>query len=302
MADETTATSAPDTASGAGTEQAAPPAGGQATTQPAAGAGAGAAPTAGAAAGAKPWFEHGGRSFKDSAELSAHLDSEVETGRRERLNQQHYTAEIAKLREQQRQHEAAVAKHNEEAARFNSVRPQYEQLDAIVRQRPEIGRQIAQLIGQAPSAADISEREDAQRQALREEIMGEFKPMLDEYNERRKQEEEDRMIQEVIGDKRVFPYGVDESKVNETLAAMKKQPDFAREIVTVVAKLHAHPSEVAGQNGAAASAQGAGTGRTLLPASGSGGAAVPPEGAFKKGATFEEIREQALRNAGIEVG
>lgn len=131
--------------------------------------------------------------------------------------------------------------------------------------------------------------------------MGEFQPMLDEYNERQKKAKEDALIAEVIGDTRVFPHGVDEAKVKETLAAMVAQPDFMREIVTVVAKLHANPSVAPDQNGTAAAAQGASTGRTLLPANGSGGAAVPPEGAFKKGATFDEIREAQLKRLGVEL-
>ena len=242
-----------------------------------------------------PWFSHGGTDFKTAEELTQHLDREVETGRRERLNQEHYTSQLGQLREQQRIHAEAVRRQQEEAREWGEVKGKYEKLHRLMQERPDVAAKINEALGQAPTADAIALREAQSREQMKRELMKDFEPMLTEYKARQAEARQSDMIAKVVADKRTFPHGVDEGKMREEIKRLASSPNFEEEVITLVAKLHARSGakapESAGTNGSARA------GRQSLPSARGSGVQVPdfhvdPE------STFEE--RYAAQRAAVE--
>ena len=251
---------------------------------------------------AGPWFSHGGRDFADAAALTEHLDAEVETGRRERLNQQSYAQQLSELNEQRRQFQQRSQEFERQQQDGAGWRERLQKLEDLYRTRPDVAKQIEEAIGQAPSA-------DAMEQRIRAQLKKEYGPVLQDYENRKAREEEDRVISEVVGDKRVFPHGVQEDKMRAEIARLAEvaetggRPALQREIITLAAKLYQN------QAGAAAAAEPAASNTTvsdrpdgsrpsLMPASGSGAPVPPPESALPMDATFDEVMHQHLQEVG----
>lgn len=188
---------------------------------------------------AEPFFSHGESSWATKEDLTAHLDSERETGRRERLNMRDYATRLEQIKARTDKHDAAVKQFREEQQKFAPSRARAERLDQVMRQRPDVAQYIKQLLGEAPSAAAVSEREGTAREALRAEIMAEMQPVIDAHKERELSDKHEAMLAEVFGDESM-PHGTDQDKVREELERISDSPDIGREVALLVARQYAH--------------------------------------------------------------
>lgn len=240
--------------------------------------------------GAQPFYTHGERSFATADELTAHLDEERETGRRERLNQRDYAARLEQIKERGVKHEESVRKHNEEVQRFAPWRDRYAKLQQLFQTRPDIARQFQQAIGEAPSAAVVSEREGTARDKLREEIMEELRPVIDAHRQREEDSAQEAMYAEVFGDRESMPHGTDEARVREAIDQIASSADGGRELATLLARAYAYAEAQPASN----ETNGARPAPKSLPRRGAGSGMKTDDSAKYAGKTPAEIEEMQL--------
>lgn len=296
MSDETTAADGPQVEGGApeGADEGPGlpdlPTGGQASGQAAPAADAGELPEIPAAdAPAGPWFKYGEQEFADQAALTAHLDKERETARRERLNFDDYsqkTSEVAREREDARVAREALQAEQQQWA---GQRSRYEQLDAWLRANPQQLAALQQMGGIAPQAQPQPQQDDLERR-IRAEMEERYGPLVKQHEEQQRAEAWDELYAEVFGNKEVLPYGTDEKAVREEVEAYLKSPDKAQEFVILAARYHS----LLKRQGAGTVA-GSGNGHRQL----NGAAATAPAGiARQAGEDNDALLERLLQSEG----
>lgn len=246
-----------------------------------------------ASSGAQPFYSYGDKSWATADDLTKHLDEERETGRRERLNMRDYAVRLEQIKGRNDKHEAAVKQFREEQQRLSPLRERYERLDQVMRQRPDVAQYIKQMLGEAPSAAVVSEREGTARDQLRAEIMEELKPVIDAHQEREHQDKHEAMLAEVFADESM-PHGTDEAKVREELERISDSPDIGREVALILARQHAYAEGQAEANGNGTDGGGAPAVPRTLPRKGSGANLQTDDRARFDGMTIDQIAEIAI--------
>ena len=184
-------------------------------------------------------------------------------------------------------HQQAAESLARERKEWDRQRVQFEQLDSLLRQRPDVQQYVQQLLGQEPPATAVQQRTQADLDDLRAELKKEFEPALAYYQRQKADAEWEQMLGEVFADRQVLPQGTDEAAVRHTLDAIANSADPSREMAIVVARYHARAA------GAAAGAERNGRGR--LP---SGGTTPPTEPFAKKGDTNAAIEKKMLAAIG----
>ena len=139
---------------------------------------------------------------------------------------------------------------------------------------------ISQLLGAAPSAETVRQRNSGEMDELRAELRKEYEPAIRAYEQQQADAAWESMLTDVFADKRSLPNGTDEKKVRETLDQIANSPDPSREIALLVARAFAN------------SPQHGGGARPRLP--GAGGRPAPEEPETKPGDTNEDIMERQL--------
>ena len=249
---------------------------------------------------APPWFKYGDQEFADQAALTAHLDKERETARRERLNFDDYSQRVATAAQERQAHREAQAKFQQEQQQWAASRAQYEALDAAVRSNPQLRQYVAQLLQQRGVQQPQQQQTDAAPTGgiSMDQLPPEVQQIIKENQEFKEEREWENMLTSVFSDKEALPHGTDEDGVRETLEAISKSPDKAREIALLAARYHhlkqANTSGTLtsdGPNGAAP--------RQL---NGAGGAGAPIDSfEMKENETPEELRDRILLAKGLAV-
>ena len=231
------------------------------------------------------FYSYGEQQFATQEDLTKHLDAEAERGRRERMTMDEYTKRVSTFDDERRKHQEAVKKHEETVSSFSEKQQQYERLDNLLRSRPDVQQQIQQLLGQAPSADVVTQRNQSEIERLREELRQEYAPLLEEREQRQAEEKWNTELQSVLSDTKLLPHGANEEKVKETLDAITNSANPTKEIMVLVARLYANQQ---------AQEQESGGGRRRMNAAGT----TPKPFLVKAGMTNDEIEEAQLRAIG----
>ena len=255
-----------------------------------------------APAAAPPWFKYGDQEFADQAALTAHLDKERETARRERLNFDDYSQRVATAAQERQAHREAQAKFQQEQQQWAASRAQYEALDAAVRSNPQLRQYVAQLLQQRgvqqPQQQQTADAAPPTGGISMDQLPPEVQQIIKENQEFKEEREWENMLTSVFSDKEALPHGTDEDGVRETLEAISKSPDKAREIALLAARYH-HLKQ-ANTSGTLSSDGPNGAAPRQL--NGAGGAGAPIDSfEMKENETPEELRDRILLAKGLAV-
>ena len=240
------------------------------------------------ASSGKSFFTYGEQSFKDADALKAHLDKESESARRERMNKSEYDERITAFNTERQKHLEAVKQHEATTKQWEAKQSQYNQLDEVLRQRPDVAQYINQLLGQAPSAEVVSQRNNSEIEEAIAKVEAKYAPILEAHQAAEDEKATESQLQEIFQDTSILPNGTNEQRVRETLDAIETSSNPAKELAITLAKVFANDKPAAEQNG-----QG---GRRRIQSNGSASPTNEPQ--IKKGMTNEEIQEAQLAALG----
>ena len=228
----------------------------------------------------KPFYSRGGKDFASADELTAHLDELDRTAPQDRMNHESYQRLTGKYNESKRQLDAAVAKHQQELASFQGERATLGAIRELWTKHPKVAQQVFDMV----KATGVKMTPVDHQAGMREQLLLEadrraearYGPLLQE----RQRQQEDAVIDEIIGNKTDYPNGVNRDAVRaalDNLDGISEHDDvgYFKALIALAAKANMNPAEAAAAAAAAGEQEADGS---MMPAGSGPTASTAPRG------------------------